>query len=55
MRRKTLVNNLMSSFSLTREDATQCLERIGLDQQVRAEAVSIEQFARIADALCSLE
>lgn len=55
MRRKTLVNNLMSSFSLTREDAIHCLERVGLNQQVRAEAVSIEQFARIADALCSLE
>ena len=54
MRRKTLVNNLMAGFALNREQAQGCLEQAGLQPQVRAEMVSIDQFARIADALISI-
>ena len=54
MRRKTLVNNLMASFSLDREQALQCLEGAGLPPQVRAEMVSIEQFALLSGVLNSV-
>ena len=47
MRRKTLVNNLMAGFALSREQAIECLEKVGLSSTVRAEAVSIEQFAQL--------
>ena len=50
MRRKTLVNNLMAAFSLPREKAIACIEQAGLSAQVRAEALTIQQFA----ALCNL-
>ena len=51
MRRKTLVNNLMSSFSLDRELASSVVEKAGLSPQVRAEALSIAQFAQLANVL----
>lgn len=51
MRRKTLVNNLMAAFSLGREEATAHLESVGLPAQVRAEALTIEQFASLANLL----
>ena len=54
MRRKTLVNNLMSAFSLTREQATECLQNVGLSSQIRAEMVSIEQFALLTWQLDSM-
>ena len=47
MRRKTLDNNLMAGFALSREQAIECLEKVGLSSTVRAEAVSIEQFAQL--------
>ena len=54
MRRKTLVNNLMSAFSLSREEATGCLERAQLPVQVRAEALSIEELARLSGEISAL-
>lgn len=51
MRRKTLVNNLMSAFALDRDTATACVQQAGLDVQIRAEAVTIGQFAALADAI----
>ena len=52
MRRKTLANACgMNINGVTREDVTAALERIGLDGNIRGEAMSIEQFARLADAL----
>ena len=53
MRRKTLVNNLMAAFALSREDATQVVENAGLPAQVRAEALNIEQFAHLANLLAN--
>ena len=47
MRRKTLVNNLMSCFSISRDQALNCIEGAGLPLQIRAEMVSIEQFAQL--------
>ena len=54
MRRKTLVNNLMSAFSLSREEASACIDRAGLPAQVRAEALSIEEFARLCNEISGM-
>ena len=55
MRRKTLVNNLMSAFSLSREEASACIDRAGLPAQVRAEALSIEELARLCNEISGLQ
>ncbi|MDE6551081.1 MAG: 16S rRNA (adenine(1518)-N(6)/adenine(1519)-N(6))-dimethyltransferase RsmA [Clostridia bacterium] len=54
MRRKTLVNNLMSGLSLSRESAVRVIEGIGLDARVRGETLSVEQFVRLAGAYSDL-
>lgn len=51
MRRKTLVNNLTGDFALTRSEAEELLESIGLDTRVRGEALEINELALLADAL----
>ena len=51
MRRKTLVNNLMSAFSLNRDAALTCLDAIGVQSDIRAEAMSIEQFALLCNVI----
>ncbi len=51
MRRKTLLNNLVSGFSLSREQASACLENAGLSAQVRAEELSLEDFAALSREL----
>jgi len=51
MRRKTLLNNLISGFSLSREEACLCLEKAGLPAQIRAEMLAIEDFCRLAKIL----
>lgn len=55
MRRKTLVNNLMSAFSMSRDVAVACVESVGLSAQVRAEALSMEQFSALADAIFAMQ
>lgn len=50
-RRKTLENNLMTSFRLSREQAKQMLTEAGIADMVRGETLSPEQFARLADVL----
>ncbi|NLD52033.1 MAG: ribosomal RNA small subunit methyltransferase A [Clostridiales bacterium] len=51
MRRKTLLNNLMPAFGLSREQAEAVLEAAGLDTRVRGEALDLPAFARLAEAL----
>ncbi len=51
MRRKTLVNNLMPAYSLSREKAAELLEQAGLPVNVRGEALSLEEFARLSRLL----
>jgi len=49
-RRKTLANNLSAYFDqLTKEEITNKLETIGIAPSVRAEALPIEDFAKMAD------
>jgi len=54
MRRKTLVNNLVSCFTIDRDQAAAAIEAAGLGAQCRAEAVSIEQFCLLSDELGKL-
>jgi 16S rRNA (adenine1518-N6/adenine1519-N6)-dimethyltransferase len=51
MRRKKLVNNLTGWRELTREQALEAMGRAGLDLDVRAETMSLEEFDRLAGAL----
>lgn len=51
MRRKTLVNNLMGWKSATRDDVVAALSRAGIDERVRAEELSLEQFERIRETI----
>ena len=55
-RRKTLWNNLTSCFGKSEETKgklTAALERSELSPSVRGEALNLEEFARLADALKS--
>lgn len=54
MRRKTLVNNLMAAFALEREQAASCIEALGLPATVRAEQLSIDQLASLANKMTEI-
>ena len=51
MRRKTLLNNLCASFSVSREKAAQWLEAAGLDAKIRGEAITLVQAAHLSDVI----
>ena len=51
-RRKTLENNLMKSFSLTRETAAEILNRAGVEEKARGETLSPKRLAALSDILC---
>lgn len=51
MRRKTLVNNLVSCFSMDREQAFAMLEAAHIPAQARAESLSIGDFCQLARVL----
>ena len=50
-RRKTLENNLINGFSLSREKARELIAGCGLSDGVRGETLSPEQFACLANAV----
>ena len=50
-RRKTIANNLVAGLGLTRDTAVVFLKQSGIEPAARAEALSGEQFKRLADAL----
>ena len=50
-RRKTLSNTLSSAFGMSKADVALGLERAGVASNLRAEQLSMEQFAAIANAL----
>lgn len=52
-RRKTLANGLANApeLKLSREQVTEALEALGLSVNVRGEALTLEQFARLSDML----
>ena len=48
MRRKTLVNNLNTSFGLSKAEAAEKLIAAGLDERVRGEALSLEDYVNLS-------
>lgn len=51
MRRKTLVNNLKSSFNLDKERVEDAFNKLNLSMSVRGEALSPEQFVMLSNLL----
>ncbi|MDE7440278.1 MAG: 16S rRNA (adenine(1518)-N(6)/adenine(1519)-N(6))-dimethyltransferase RsmA [Clostridia bacterium] len=50
-RRKTLENNLVNSFKLTRPEAQSILTECGIDLKARGETLTHQQFALLAEKL----
>lgn len=50
-RRKTVLNSVSSSLSLSKETVSSALESAGLEKTVRAEQMSLENFAALCKAL----
>ena len=50
-RRKTLVNGLVNGGIAKKEDVLKALERMELSSSVRGEALTLEQFAKLANIL----
>lgn len=50
-RRKTLLNCLVSGFSIPKQDMSDLLEANGINPARRGETLSLEEFAVVADAL----
>lgn len=50
-RRKTLENNLMNGFALSRAEAKELIAGCGFNDGVRGETLSPEQFARLSNAV----
>lgn len=53
-RRKTLVNNLINAFPVTRTQAEQALAVLNIDIKARGETLSPEQFAKLSDELFNI-
>ena len=53
-RRKTLENNLVNFFKITREQAKEVLRKAGIDEKARGETLSPQAFAVLSDALLEL-
>ncbi len=54
-RRKTLENNLMNAFRLTREDAAALLRRAEIPDKARGETLSPEQLAKLSDLIFEMK
>ena len=50
-RRKTLVNNLNQGYNISKEEIVSILTELNIDQNIRSEALSIEQFIILSDVL----
>ena len=53
-RRKTLENNLVNSFKLSREQAKSALKNAGVDEKARGETLSPQRLAALADVLMDM-
>ena len=53
-RRKTLENNLVNFFKLSREEAKSALEKAGVDEKARGETLSPQRLAILADVLLDM-
>ena len=50
-KRKTLVNSLSSGNMINKEELKRIINKVGLDENIRAERVSIKEFAILADEI----
>ena len=55
LRRKTLVNSLQTGYQLPKERLTEIVTACGLSPTVRGERLTLEDFARLSNALCAAE
>lgn len=55
MRRKTLVNNLCSAFGLEKAAATDLVTKAGFSPLVRGEALSLDDYVKLADMLAEIK
>ncbi len=51
MRRKTLSNNLISSFKLTRDQIDVMLGKLGLQNTIRGERLNTDEFVKLSDEI----
>ena len=51
MRRKTLVNNLMSAFAMPREKAEALVTSLGFEPKVRGEALTLAELSKLSEAI----
>ncbi len=51
LRRKTLVNSLQTGFALPKQELAEIITGCGLPADIRGERLSLEDYARLADAL----
>ena len=55
LRRKTLVNSLQTGYQLPKEHLTEIVTACGLEPSVRGERLTLEDFARLTNALSAAE
>lgn len=55
MRRKTLYNNIKNSFNLDGETIKNCLQKLGLNDNVRGESLSTMQFVELSNILYEIK
>ena len=53
LRRKTLLNGLCAAFRTERTEAAGWLEAAGINPMIRGEKLSIEEFGRLSDVICT--
>lgn len=51
MRRKTMENNLIATFRVSREKAGEWMEKSGLERSIRGETMSLADFASLSDTI----
>ena len=54
-RRKTLENNLVNFFKITREQAKQAMQASGIDEKARGETLPAQTFAKLSDVLLEMQ
>ena len=56
-RRKTLLNTLINQgrFNLSKEEMTSVINSAGLDERIRGEAMSLEDFARLTEKIYEIK
>ena len=55
LRRKTLVNSLQTGYQVPKERLAEIVTDCGLSPTVRGERLTLEDFARLSNALCAAE